>query len=89
MSVCEISPLAPAYLLLLGALLILVIGPVLSRSTRFWMALASVSAAGLGLLLLILGYHSSIAGICDSQAFQPFMYVEWLDQPALVGVFGQ
>jgi hypothetical protein len=71
----RITPLAPAYLLLLGAALILIAGPSLATRRRHELAVAIGVLAVLSLFFIGSG-HSA-----DEQLVR--VLVEWLGQPAL------
>jgi hypothetical protein len=75
MPVYRITPLAPAYLLLLGAALILIIGPALAPRRRHWLAVATNVLAALGLFIVGSGYPADVNLV--------HVLVEWLGVPAL------
>lgn len=71
----RITPLAPAYTLLLGAALMLVIGPVLSPRRRRLLAVVVSGLAVLSLFLVGSGYPADV----DLAR----TLIEWLGEPAL------
>jgi hypothetical protein len=97
MPVYQITPLAPAGLLLLGAVLILTLGPVLGPRRRH---LLMVGMSALAVLSLFFVSHGDVlarvpapqvrAGQADLSSRYPAdgesvrVLVEWLDEPALV-----
>jgi hypothetical protein len=75
MPISRITPLAPAYVLLLGAVCILAAGPLLAARHRYWLA---VAVSGLAVLSLFFVGSGSPA---DMQLVR--VLVEWLGKPAL------
>lgn len=75
MPIYRVTPLAPAYLLLLGAALILIVGPALTTRRRHALAVAISTLALLSLFFVGSGYPA------DVQLVR--ILIEWLDQPAL------
>ncbi len=71
----RITPLAPAFLLLLGAVCILAVGPALTARRRHWLAIAASALAVLSLFFVGSGYPA------DVQLVR--VLVEWLGKPAL------
>ncbi len=75
MPIYQVTPLAPAYVLLLGAALILIVGPVLTPRRRHELAVAISALALLSLFFVGSGYTTEAQSVRVS--------IEWLDQPAL------
>jgi hypothetical protein len=75
MPIYQVTPLAPAYVLLLGAALILIVGPVLTPHRRHALAVAISALALLSLFFVGGGYTTETQSVRVS--------TEWLDQPAL------
>jgi hypothetical protein len=75
MPIDQIVPLAPAYLLLLGAVLILIAGPFLTAHRRYAAAIVLVALAALGLYCVGIVYPSDAPPVR--------VLVEWLDEPVL------
>ncbi len=75
MPISRITPLAPAYLLLLGAVMILTVGPILAPRRRYWLAVVVSALAVLSLFFVGSGYPA------DVQLVR--VLVEWLGKPAL------
>jgi hypothetical protein len=75
MPISRITPLAPAYLLLLGAVIILAVGPALAPRRRYWLAVVVSALAVLSLFFVGSGYPA------DVQLVR--VLVEWLGKPAL------
>jgi hypothetical protein len=75
MPISRITPLAPAYLLLLGAVIILTVGPILGPRRRYWLAVAVSALAVLSLFFVGSGYPA------DVQLVR--VLAEWLGKPAL------
>jgi hypothetical protein len=75
MPISRITPLAPAFLLLLGAVCILAVGPALTPRRRHWLAIAASALAVLSLFFVGSGYPA------DVQLVR--VLVEWLGKPAL------
>ena len=72
----QVTPLAPVCVLLLGAALILIVGPALTPRRRHALAVAISALALITLFFVGSGYTT------DTQPVRVF--IEWLDQPALV-----
>ncbi len=77
MPIYQVTPLAPAYLLLLSAALILTIGPALTARRRHWLVVAGSALAVLS-LLLVGSYRPYSPG-----APPIHVLAEWLGEPAL------
>ncbi len=78
-----LTPLAPAYVLLLGALLMLALGPAIAIRFRYWLTL---SASVVAMIVLALADASSAAGTGLStfpHAARLHVLIEWLDGPAV------
>lgn len=75
MPVYQITPLAPAYLLLLGATLVLVVGPTLAPRRRHGLLAAISGLAVLSLVFSRSGYPADVSLV--------HVLVEWQGQPAL------
>jgi hypothetical protein len=75
MPISRITPLAPAYLLLLGAVIILIVGPVLAPRRRYWLAVVVSALAVLCLFLVGSGYPADVELVR--------VLVKWLGKPAL------
>ena len=73
MAILQITPLAPVYVLLLSATLILVAGPILA-ARRHWLMIAGSALAVLGLLN---------AQRLSGGAPPAHVLTEWLGEPAL------
>jgi hypothetical protein len=69
----HVTPLAPIYLLLLGTVIILILGPVMPSRRRHQMAIGASALAALSLLFVGSGYSAHLMRIL----------VEWGDQPVL------
>jgi len=86
MPIYQITPLAPAYLLLLGAALILIVGPALTLRRRHGLAVAP-SVLALLSLFFVGGSAATEAQLVRAPwlagASQDRL-IGWLDQPALV-----
>jgi hypothetical protein len=90
MPVYRVTPLAPAYVLLTGVALILIVGPVLAPRRRHWLTMAISALAGLSLFFIGNGYPrdvqlvhipwSASAGVQASQSG----LVQWLGVSTLV-----
>jgi hypothetical protein len=75
MSIYRITPLAPAYLLLLGAIVILAVGPALAPRRRHGLAVAVSALAAFSLFFIGSGYSAEVQLV--------WVLVEWLGAPAL------
>jgi hypothetical protein len=75
MPISRITPLAPAYLLLLGAVIVLTVGPTLAPRRRYWLAVVVSALAVLSLFFVGSGYSA------DVQLVR--VLIEWLGKPAL------
>lgn len=71
----RVTPLAPAYVLLMGAALILALGPVLASRRRHELGVAIGALAVLSLFLVGSGYSPGVQMVR--------ILVEWLGKPAL------
>ncbi len=75
MPIDQVTPLAPAYLLLLGAVLILTAGPFLTAHRRYAAVIVIVALAVIGLF--------TIGRVFPSDAPPVRVLAEWLGEPAL------
>jgi hypothetical protein len=75
MPISRVTPLAPAFLLLLGAICILAVGPALAPRRRYWLAVVASALAVFSLFFVGSGYPA------DLQLVR--VLVEWLGKPAL------
>ncbi len=85
MSIYRVTPLAPSYVLLLGAALILIVGPALTPRRRHGLAIVISALALLSLFFVGSGYPADLQLVrfpWPAGASQEGM-IEWLDQPAL------
>lgn len=73
-----ITPLAPAYVLLSGAVLVLLLGPSITTSSRHWLRVAICGAALIVLALIDIGALSG-----DPHAPQAHSLIQWPDGPAI------
>ena len=71
----HITPLAPIYLLLSGAVIILILGPVMPWRRRHQMAIGASALAALSLFFTGSGYSTN--------AHLMRILVEWWNQPVL------
>jgi hypothetical protein len=79
-----VTPLAPGYALLLGAVVVLALGPAMAVRSRHWVVVA-VSAIALSALAVvdISGYYATGASPLAPAAAQLHVLIEWPDGPAM------